>query len=70
MYVQSTKRNISVLMGQISCGEIRLPEMQRGYVWTPMQVARLVDSLYRSYPTGSLMFWKTEVLTVRPPLTA
>src|SRR6266568_9516775 len=59
MHVESAKRSISVLMGQNSCGEIRLPEMQRGYVWTPTQVARLVDSLYRGYPTGSLMFWKT-----------
>jgi hypothetical protein len=65
MRAQSTERSVSVLMGQISCGEIRLPELQRGYVWKPMQVARLVDSLYYGFPTGSLMFWNT----AEPPRT-
>lgn len=44
---------------QIAAGEIMLPEIQRGYVWKASQVARLVESLYRGYPAGSLLFWKT-----------
>jgi len=57
--VEKTDKDIASLVGQISNGEIRLPEIQRGYVWKPTQVARLVESLYRGYPSGSLLFWRT-----------
>lgn len=59
MAVETSEREIGRLLGEISQGEIKLPEIQRGYVWKPTQVAKLIDSLYRSYPTGSLLFWKT-----------
>jgi len=65
MPVEKTERDITTLMGEISRTEIKLPEIQRGYVWKPTQVARLVESLYRGYPTGSLLFWKT----TEPPRT-
>ena len=65
MPVEKTERDITTLMGEISRREIKLPEIQRGYVWKPTQVARLVESLYRGYPTGSLLFWKT----TEPPRT-
>jgi hypothetical protein len=57
--VEKTEREIGTLISEIARGEIKLPEIQRGYVWKPTQVAKLVDSLYRGYPTGSLLFWKT-----------
>jgi hypothetical protein len=60
MPFERTERNISTLISQISAGEIRLPEIQRGYVWKPTQVAKLVESLYRGYPTGYLLFWRTD----------
>jgi hypothetical protein len=59
MAVEKTERDIATLVGQISAGEIRLPEIQRGYVWKPTQVAKLIESLYRGYPSGSLLFWRT-----------
>jgi hypothetical protein len=51
--------SIQKLMDQVTHGELRLPEIQRGYVWKPAQVAGLVDSLYRSYPSGSILLWET-----------
>ena len=67
MPFEKTERDISTLMAQISSGEIRLPEIQRSYVWKPTQVAKLIESLYRGHPTGYLLFWKTAVdpLTLR-----
>jgi hypothetical protein len=59
MPVEKTEREIGTLISEISHGEIKLPEIQRGYVWKPTQVAKLIESLYRGYPTGSLLFWKT-----------
>jgi len=65
MPFERTERNISTLTSQISAGEIRLPEIQRGYVWKPTQVAKLIESLYRGYPTGYLLFWRADA----PPRT-
>lgn len=59
MPVETTEREIGTLLNEIAAGEIKLPEIQRGYVWKPTQVAKLIDSLYRQYPTGSFLFWKT-----------
>jgi hypothetical protein len=59
MPVEKTERDMASLVGQIASGEIRLPEIQRAYVWKPTQVARLIESLYRGYPSGSLLFWRT-----------
>ncbi|HEX3960595.1 MAG TPA: DUF262 domain-containing protein [Trebonia sp.] len=59
MAVEKTEREIGALISEIARGEIKLPEIQRGYVWKPTQVAKLLESLYRGYPTGSLLFWKT-----------
>ncbi|MGH9190442.1 MAG: GmrSD restriction endonuclease domain-containing protein [Acidimicrobiales bacterium] len=50
---------IRKLMDQVTHGELRLPEIQRGYVWKPAQVAGLIDSLYRGYPSGSVLLWET-----------
>src|SRR5262245_26375404 len=66
MHVERSVLPVGELMNQIGRSEIRLPEMQRDFVWRPTQVAKLVDSLYRGYPLGSLLFWQTdEVMNTR-----
>lgn len=50
---------IRSLMDQVSEGALRLPEIQRAYVWKPAQIAGLLDSLYRRYPSGSILLWQT-----------
>ncbi len=52
--------SISNLIDQINREEIRLPEMQRGYVWSKTKVRDLLDSLYRGYPSGTILTWKTD----------
>lgn len=47
------------LMQNISDKNLLLPEIQRSYVWKARQISGLVDSLYRDYPSGSLLFWET-----------
>ncbi len=39
-------------------GRLLLPDLQRGFVWTPERVRALLDSLYRRYPVGALLLWK------------
>jgi hypothetical protein len=60
MHVERSVLPVGELMSQISRSEIRLPELQRDYVWRPTQVAKLIDSLYRGYPFGSLLFWQAD----------
>ena len=50
---------IEELVSKIKRGEIKLPEMQRPYVWTAPRVRDLLDSLYRGYPSGTILTWET-----------
>lgn len=51
---------VSQLVDMIGRGELRLPEMQRQYVWRAPRVRDLLDSLYRGYPSGSILVWETD----------
>jgi hypothetical protein len=58
--VQKTDASVQRLVEMIQSGELRLPEMQRGYVWKGTRVRDLLDSLYRGYPSGNILVWETE----------
>jgi hypothetical protein len=51
---------ISTLVDMYKRGELRLPEIQRHYVWRATRVRDLLDSLYRGYPSGSILMWETD----------
>lgn len=51
---------VEELVGMIERGELRLPEMQRRYVWRSTRVRDLLDSLYRGYPSGAILLWETD----------
>ena len=51
---------VEELVSRIERGELRLPEMQRRYVWRAPRVRDLLDSLYRKYPSGSILVWETD----------
>jgi hypothetical protein len=48
------------LVDMIERGELRLPELQRQYVWPATRVRDLLDSLYRGYPSGTILVWETD----------
>lgn len=52
--------SVEELVGMIERGELRLPEMQRRYIWRSTRVRDLLDSLYRSYPSGAILLWETD----------
>lgn len=58
----ASKVDISIndLVEMIRSGQLRLPEMQRRYVWRATRVRDLIDSLYRGYPSGSILVWETD----------
>ena len=51
---------VSQLVSMIERGQIRLPEMQRKYVWKSKKVRDLLDSLYRGYPSGTILLWEPD----------
>ena len=51
---------IADLVDRFDTGEIRLPLMQRDYVWRPKKVTTLLDSLYRGWPIGSFYVWRAQ----------
>ena len=55
-----TEATVETLVSMIERGELRLPEMQRQYVWRSTRVRDLLDSLYRGYPSGAILLWETD----------
>lgn len=53
--------NVSVetLLGYVKDGTIAIPEIQRPFVWDTTKVRNLIDSLYREYPVGYIITWKS-----------
>jgi hypothetical protein len=44
----------------VTRGQLRIPAFQRGFVWDANQVAFLMDSIYKRYPFGSILLWRTK----------
>lgn len=47
------------LVEKLASGEIVLPDIQRDYVWGGDKIPRLLDSLYREWPVGTVLLWST-----------
>ena len=58
--MQKIDTDVGKLVSMIEGGELRLPEMQRRYVWPATRVRDLLDSLYRGYPSGAILVWETD----------
>jgi hypothetical protein len=55
-----TDLTIRGLIERVLTGTIRIPKFQRAFVWEPERVAFLMDSIYRGYPVGSVLLWRSE----------
>lgn len=53
------KATILSVVGRIRDEDLVLPAIQRDFVWQPERVYRLIDSILRGYPFGTLLFWNT-----------
>ncbi|MHB9149124.1 MAG: GmrSD restriction endonuclease domain-containing protein [Thermoleophilia bacterium] len=49
---------VNLLIQSIEMGSIGLPDIQRPFVWKNTKVRDLIDSMYRGYPVGYLLFWQ------------
>ena len=51
---------IRQLLQRITDGEIRIPAFQRDFVWEPDRIQFLMDSIFKGYPIGTVLFWRTK----------
>lgn len=51
---------IRKIIEHITSGAIRIPAFQRGFVWDAEHVAYLMDSIYKGYPFGAIILWRTK----------
>lgn len=54
----ATTVTVKELIQKVQAGEVRIPAFQRPLRWTRDDVVALLDSVWRGYPVGSLLFWK------------
>lgn len=50
---------IKTLIGRVLHGEVRIPGFQRDFVWEPQRAALLMDSIYKEYPFGTILLWRS-----------
>lgn len=53
-------KTVDELIYDIERGVVRLPEIQRRYIWQSTRVRDLFDSLYRGYPSGTILLWEID----------
>ncbi|MGI5159196.1 GmrSD restriction endonuclease domain-containing protein [Microbispora sp. CA-102843] len=51
--------SIQAIIDRLIDGTIRVPGFQRKFVWPPQRSALLMDSIYKQFPVGSILLWRT-----------
>ncbi|MFO7987746.1 MAG: DUF262 domain-containing protein [Desulfatiglandaceae bacterium] len=59
--IQTEQINIQAFVHKLREAEFLIPSFQREFVWRPEDIIRLWDSLYRFYPIGSILYWRTHI---------
>ena len=58
MGMEKGDKPIKSLVDSFLSGEIMLPDIQRKYVWKKAKARDLIDSIYKGYPSGSILLRK------------
>ncbi|MBN1568241.1 MAG: DUF262 domain-containing protein [Acidobacteria bacterium] len=54
-------KNIAEFIRQLAAGKFLIPTFQRLFIWDPEHISNLWDSIYRCYPIGTILYWKTHI---------
>lgn len=52
--------SIRKVIEQVHAGTLRIPAFQRGFVWDAEDVSYFMDSIYKGYPFGVAILWRTK----------
>lgn len=57
---QLSRRTIRDLRRDLLARRFAIPKLQRNFVWDARRAAKLIDSIYRNMPIGSLFLWEMD----------
>ncbi len=57
-----TNRGLTTYLDELIAKNYQIPTFQREIVWDPVNVKKLWDSIYKFYPLGSILIWKTDLV--------
>lgn len=60
LFASPTIVRLQTIIESIEAGELLFPEFQRPFVWSDKQRKRLLDSILKGLPIGSLLVWRTQ----------
>ena len=52
--------SLQTLLAEIEKGIVKIPQFQRDFVWRKQKSAKLLDSIFKGYPIGAFILWKTK----------
>jgi hypothetical protein len=58
-HIEITSMPVRRLFGWFDQRSLAIPEVQREFVWNAKRACALLDSIYRGYPIGTVMIWRT-----------
>src|SRR5687767_8034224 len=53
-------QHLPTLFRRIQAGDIRIPALQRKFLGTEAEILELLESVYKGYPIGSVLFWRID----------
>ncbi len=59
--IKPTDKGITTYLDDLKRQNYQIPTFQRDVVWQPENVKKLWDSIYKFYPLGSILVWKTDL---------
>lgn len=59
------KHSVDTVLSWIKTKEVVIPEIQRPFVWSAVQVRDLIDSLYNGYPVGYLIVSRSHEMRLK-----
>jgi hypothetical protein len=51
--------NVTEFLRQLAAEKYLIPTFQRLFIWDPVHIIDLWDSIYRGFPIGTILYWKT-----------
>lgn len=57
--ISTTSFSLRDLRRKFEQGIFAVPQLQREFVWTKQKACQLLDSIFKGYPIGSAMVWRT-----------
>jgi hypothetical protein len=58
--IKTNSKTIMEFVTMLAEGKLLIPTFQREFIWSPDNIIKLWDSIYRFYPVGSILYWVTE----------